>query len=70
MIRTGMGLRERLDEIIARHAGAVAVEQASERMSGQGNFAGVTYVIRAEGEAQIAALFAEMKDIPGVLMVL
>ena len=33
-------------------------------------FTGVTYTIRARDAAHIATLFADLKDIPGVLMVL
>ena len=43
---------------------------ATVRHSAQGNFSGVTYTIQARDAEQIAALFADIKDLPGVLMVL
>jgi putative lipoic acid-binding regulatory protein len=46
------------------------IESVAERPSGQGNFAGLTYTIEARDEAHIAGLFADLKGIPGVLMVL
>ena len=70
MLRAGEELRERVDAILARHADAAVIDTASERPSAQGNFVGVTYTIRARDAEHIAALFADLKDIPGVLMVL
>lgn len=70
MLRAGEELRERVDAVIASHADATVIASATERPSKQGNFIGVTYTIRARDPAHIAALFADLKDIPGVLMVL
>jgi putative lipoic acid-binding regulatory protein len=70
MARAEAGLRVMLDAIVERHAGAGALTAVRERPSAQANFVGVTYTIRAENEAQIAALFAELKQCQAVLMVL
>jgi putative lipoic acid-binding regulatory protein len=70
LARAGAGLRESLDAIFLRHAGPDALANITERPSAQANFVGVTYVINAVSEAQIAALFAELKSCPAVLMVL
>ncbi|MBS0387402.1 MAG: DUF493 domain-containing protein [Proteobacteria bacterium] len=70
MLRAGAAPRAHVDAVMARHAGASVIETASERPSAQGNFLGVTYTIRARDAAHIAALFADLKDVPGVLMVL
>jgi putative lipoic acid-binding regulatory protein len=70
MARVSPGLRGTLDAILARHAGPAALASVTERPSKQAHFVGVTYVIQAQGEAQIAALFAELKACPDVLMVL
>lgn len=70
MARAEAGLRARLDAIVERHAGSEALTEVRERPSAQANFVGVTYIIRAESEAQIAALFAELKQCEAVLMVL
>jgi putative lipoic acid-binding regulatory protein len=70
MLRAGEELRERVDAIVARHADATVIASATARASAQGSFTGVTYTIRARDAGHIAALFADLKDIPGVLMVL
>jgi putative lipoic acid-binding regulatory protein len=70
MARAEAGLRLRLDAIVERHAGPDALNEVRERSSAQAHFVGVTYIIRAENEAQIAALFAELKQCQAVLMVL
>ena len=70
LMRAEDGLRERVDDAIGRHAGAQVTAAAQARQSAQGNFHGVTYNIQARDEQHIAGLFAELRDIPGVLMVL
>ena len=70
MIRTTPNLRERLDAIVMRHAGALGAGDISERASRHQNYSAVTYLIEARDEAQIAALFAELKDTPGVVMII
>lgn len=70
MVRAGASIRAQLDAIVARHAGTLAPDDISERPSAQQNYAGITYQITARDEAQIAALFAELKALPGVIMVL
>ncbi len=70
MVRAEPGVRERIDAIVQHHAGPIASESVTERRSAQQRFLGITYVIHAQGEAQIAALFAALKTCPQVLMVL
>jgi putative lipoic acid-binding regulatory protein len=70
MIRADETVRTTVDDIMARHAEAAAVTTATERPSAQGNFRAVTYTIHARDEEHIAALFAELKNIDGVLLVL
>lgn len=70
MIRASAGLRERIDAIVTRHAGTLQPADITERPSAQQNYAGITYLIEARDEAQIAALFAELKETPGVMVVL
>ena len=70
LMRADAGLRERVDDIVGRHAGPPVVAASTARQSAQGNFNGVTYTIHARDEQHIAALFAELREIPGVLMVL
>jgi putative lipoic acid-binding regulatory protein len=70
LMRTAAGLRESVDAAIDRHAGAPVAAAAQARQSARGNFSGVTYTIQARDAQHIAELFAELRDIPGVLMVL
>ena len=70
MMRSGTQIRAAVDSAIAKHAGPGAAAGATERPSAKGNFIGVTYTILARDEPHIAALFADVKDLPGVLMVL
>jgi len=70
MVRADPKVREHVDAVLARHAGPQVIESVAERPSGQGNFLGLTYTIEARDEAHIAALFADLKTISGVLMVL
>lgn len=70
MARVGAGLREQLDVIVRRHAPDLDESRISERPSAQQNFVGVTYIIRAHNSEQIGALFAELKTVESVLLVL
>jgi putative lipoic acid-binding regulatory protein len=70
VVRAETGVRDCVDEIVARHAGPLAAMEVSERPSAQHRFLSITYVIRATGEAQIAALFQALKRCPPVVLVL
>jgi len=70
VMRAEPGLRVAVDAIFVRHADAAVAAAATTRQSAQGNFSGVTYTIQARDPEQIAALFADLKELPGVLMVL
>jgi putative lipoic acid-binding regulatory protein len=70
VMRADAQLRAAVDSIFERHADAAVVAAATARPSAQGNFSGVTYTIQARDAQHIAALFADLKELPGVLMVL
>ena len=70
VMRTGAGVRAAVDAAIARHADGQTVAGARERASAQGNFCGVTYTVLARDEPHVAALFAALKEIDGVLLVI
>ena len=70
VMRADAQLRAAVDAIFVRHADAAVVAAATTRQSAQGNFSGVTYTIQARDAPHIAALFADLREIPGVLMVL
>jgi putative lipoic acid-binding regulatory protein len=70
MVRAEPGVRSQVDRIVERHAGPIGPEAVSERPSAQNRFLGITYVIRATSEQQIAGLFGALKGCPQVLLVL
>lgn len=70
MVRVEDGVRSRVDAILERHAGPVDLAAVTERPSAQGNFLGITYVIHATSQEQIAQLFAALKLCPQVMLVL
>ncbi len=70
MVRADPGVRQEVDRIIEQHAGPLGPGAVSERPSAQNRFLGITYVIEATGESQIAALFGALKECPQVLLVL
>jgi uncharacterized protein len=70
MVRAEPGIRTQVDEIVERHAGPVDRAAVTERASAENRFLGLTYVIQATSEAQIAALFQALKLCPQVLLVL
>ena len=70
MVRAEAGVRAQVDEIVERHASPLDRSTVVERPSAQGNFLGLTYVIRATGQEQIAQLFVALKGCPQVLLVL
>ncbi len=70
MVRTGAEVRSAVTAVIERHAGAEAAARCSERLSAEGRFAGLTYTIRASGSEHIAALFLDLRSVPGVVLVL
>jgi putative lipoic acid-binding regulatory protein len=70
MVRVEDGVRSHVDAIVERHAGPLDLAAVTERPSARGNFLGITYVIRATGQDQIAQLFAALKLCPQVMLVL
>jgi uncharacterized protein len=70
MVRVEDGVRSDVDAIVERHAGPLDLAAVTERPSTQGNFLGITYLIRAVSPEQIAQLFAALKQCPQVMLVL
>lgn len=69
-MRAGATVRADVDAVFALHSNGTVVAGATERLSAQGNFSGVTYTIQARDEQHIAELFEALKQVAGVLMVL
>lgn len=68
--RPADGFRARVHAIVLRHAPALAAERVSERLSANGNFLSISYLLPAESRAQVEALIAELKGCDGVLLLL
>jgi hypothetical protein len=54
--------------IVERHAGPLAAESITERLSRKGRFLALTYTIRAENRAQLNRIYQELTD-SGVVLV-
>ncbi|HEY8265699.1 MAG TPA: DUF493 domain-containing protein [Steroidobacteraceae bacterium] len=54
--------------IIERHAGALAPDRISERMSSKGRFLALTYTIEARSRAQLDQIYQDLTD-SGVVLV-
>jgi uncharacterized protein len=62
--------RARVDAIMLRHVPGLDRGRKSERLSENGNFLAISYVIVAENGPQIVNLVNDLKACEGVLMVL
>jgi hypothetical protein len=59
--------RARVHAIVLRHAPSIEPERVTERLSENGNFLSISYLIRAESREQIEALATDLKTCEGVL---
>lgn len=59
--------RARVHAIVLRHAPLTDPERVSERLSENGNFLSISYLIRAESREQVEALATDLKSCEGVL---
>ena len=57
-------------EIVSRHASDVSDTDLSTRASAKGNYLSLTVTINATGVAQLEALFADLKSLAAVRLVL
>jgi hypothetical protein len=62
--------RARVHALVLRHAPDTEAERVSERLSANGNFLAVSYLLRARSREQVEALVADLKACEGVLMLL
>lgn len=62
--------RARVHAIMLRHAPTLDPDQVSERLSENGNFLSISYMIRAESREQVVALAIDLKAAEGVLMII
>lgn len=68
--RTSDELRVRVHAAVLRHVPEPDTGSVSERLSTQGNFLSISYVIRATSREQVIALVTELKATDGVMMIL
>ena len=59
--------RARVHAIVLRHAPLTGPERVTERLSENGNFLSISYLIRAESREQVEALATDLKSCEGVL---
>lgn len=62
--------RARVHAIVVRHVPSLESERVSERLSGNGNFLSISYLLRAESRAQVEALVAELRGCDGVIFLI
>jgi uncharacterized protein len=68
--RPSAEFRAHIHAIVLKHAPNVETDRISERLSENGNFLSISYMIRAESREQIVALAKDLTAAEGVLMVL
>ena len=62
--------RARVHAAMLRHAPSLDADRVTERLSENGNFLSISYMIVAESSAQIIALVNDLKATEGVLTIL
>jgi hypothetical protein len=62
--------RTRVHAIVMRHAPSTEPERVTERLSENGNFLSISYLLRAESREQVEALTGDLKSCDGVLMLI
>jgi uncharacterized protein len=62
--------RARVHALMVRHVPDLDTEHMSERLSENGNFLSISYVIRAHSSEQVIALVNDLKACDGVLTIL
>ena len=68
--RTSDTLRARIDAIFSAHVPDLDASRTTERLSANGNFQSISYVIHAVSASQVTALATDLKACPDVLIVL
>jgi hypothetical protein len=62
--------RARVHAIVLRHAPLIEPERVTERLSENGNFLSISYLIHAQSREQVIALTSDLKSCDGVLMLI
>ena len=62
--------RARIHAVVLKHAPNVETDRITERLSENGNFLSISYMIVAESREQVVALARDLTSADGVLMVI
>ena len=57
-------------DVVFRHDPTLTTERVSQKTSRKGNFISISFMLQAHSEAQIQALFEDLKQIESVRLVL
>lgn len=68
--RPSAEFRAYIHALVVKHVPNVETDRISERLSENGNFLSISYMIRAESREQVEALARDLTSAEGVLMVL
>ncbi len=68
--RPSAEFRAHIHAIVIKHVPNVETDRITERLSENGNFLSISYMIRAESREQVIALAKDLTSAEGVLMVL
>ena len=63
-------LHDEVFDIVVKHDPTMTTERVSQRTSRKGNFVSIRFMLVAESEGQIKALFADLKEVESVRLVL
>ena len=61
---------EEVYEVVKKHDPTMTTERISQKTSRKGNFVSISFMLVAESEQQISALFEDLKKIESVRLVL
>jgi putative lipoic acid-binding regulatory protein len=62
--------RARVHAVMLRHAPTLDTDQVTERLSENGNFLSISYMLVAESSEQVVALVNDLKATEGVLTII
>lgn len=57
-------------DVVMKHDPTMTTDKVSQRTSRQGNFISISFMLQAESKTQLENLFADLKQIESVRMVL
>ena len=57
-------------DIVSKHDPTMTTDRISQRTSRKGNFSSISFMLQARSQEQLEALFADLKEIDAVRMVL